>query len=253
MLDRLRTPFFVIALIAVVIAVLVELGSSAVIPEPPFDPGVITSSIPSELQGDAGAVNQLVSDSRSASKPPGIAIRDMALLDGLLVFTALLIGLPLLFPQSLFGRVQGVATLIVSVLIILGGIGLALAAFVKLMIMVSLFTAAPFGTLAYLAMWGFFNRGGATVALSLIMLFKVAFAVMLIAAQQRFLQNKGLVLIIVTSLLANIIISFLHVLVPGILVSITDAIAAIVVLILAIIWGIFLFIASIPAIVKAVV
>jgi hypothetical protein len=205
------------------------------------------------MKGDAEAVNKVVSDSRAVSKPPGIAIRDMALLDGLLIFTVLLMGMPLLFPEGIFGRVQGVLTLIVSILIILAGFGLAIAAFVKLMIMVSLFTAAPFGTLAYLAMWGFFNRGGATAALSLLMLLKVVFAVLLILAQQRFLQNKGLVLIIVTSLVANIIVSFLHGFVPGILVSITDAIAAIVVLVLAIIWGIFLLIASIPAIVKAVV
>ena len=85
------------------------------------------------------------------------------------------------------------------------------------------------------------------------MFLKVAFAVVLVLAQQRFLQNKGFVLIIVTSLIANIVIGFLHGLVPVILVSITDAVAAIIVLVLALIWAVFLLIGSIPAIVKAVV
>ncbi len=258
MLDSLRTPLFIIAVILIVIAVLVEVGSSSVIPAPKPDDASLNTSIQAQLTGysaseRANMATQLVNDSHSVSKPPGMAIGDMALLDGLLVFTVILMGLPLLLPERLTGRVQGVVTLIVSILIILAGIGLAIAAFVKLMIMIALFTAVPFGTLAYLVVWGFFNRGGAAAALSLLMFLKVAFAVVLVLAQQRFLQNKGFVLIIVTSLIANIVIGFLHGLVPVILVSITDAVAAIIVLVLALIWAVFLLIGSIPAIVKAVV
>jgi VanZ family protein len=79
---------------------------------------------------------------------------------------------------------------------------------------------------------------------------KLGFAVCLVLAQQDFVKNKGLVLILLTSLLANIVVSFLQALVPGFLVSITDAIAAIVVLILAVVWGLFFLIGSIPAIFK---
>ncbi len=82
------------------------------------------------------------------------------------------------------------------------------------------------------------------------MIFKLAFAILLVFAHQRFLQNKGLVLIILTSLLATIIVSFLHGLVPRFLVSITDDIAAIVVAILAAIWALFFLIGSIPSIIK---
>ncbi|MFC7483970.1 hypothetical protein ACFQX7_33540 [Luedemannella flava] len=78
------------------------------------------------------------------------------------------------------------------------------------------------------------------------------FAGTLVAAQQRFIQNKGLVALVFTSLVANVIVAFLHGMVPGILVSITDAVAGIVVAIIAIIWGIVLLIGSIPAIVNAV-
>ena len=55
-----------------------------------------------------------------------------------------------------------------------------------------------------------------------------------------------------TSLLANVIVSFLHGLVPSVLVSITDAIAAIIVAILALIWAIVLLVFSVVSIVKAI-
>jgi hypothetical protein len=68
---------------------------------------------------------------------------------------------------------------------------------------------------------------------------KLAFAACLILAHQRFIQNKGLVLIILTSLAANIIVSFLNGLAPAPLVSITDGIAAIVVFVLVVLWAAF--------------
>ena len=71
--------------------------------------------------------------------------------------------------------------------------------------------------------------GLAGVLLGLIMTLKFGFAGCLAFAHQGFLKMKGLVLIVLTSMLAGIIVSFLHGLVPGILVSITDAIAAIIV------------------------
>jgi len=49
-----------------------------------------------------------------------------------------------------------------------------------------------------------------------------------------------------------VVVTFLHGMVPGILVSITDDIAAIVLAIVAIIWAIVLLVGSIPAVVKAV-
>jgi hypothetical protein len=84
------------------------------------------------------------------------------------------------------------------------------------------------------------------------MALKIGFVVCLVLAHQRFLQNKGLVLIVLTSLLANLIISFLHNFAPGILVSITDAIGAIVVGILAVIWAIVLLVFASISIVRAV-
>ncbi len=59
-------------------------------------------------------------------------------------------------------------------------------------------------------------------------------------------------LIILTSLAANIIVSFLHALVPAPLVSITDAIATIVVFVLVVLWAAFFLVGSIVAVTKAI-
>jgi hypothetical protein len=121
-----------------------------------------------------------------------------------------------------------------------------------LILMVTLLLAVPFGTLAYLAIYGFFNRGGAAAVLGLLMVLKVGVGASLIAAQQRFLQNKGLVLLVLSTLLCSAIVSLLHGIVPGILVSITDAIGAIINGICGLIWAVVLLIGAIPAILKAV-
>ena len=56
---------------------------------------------------------------------------------------------------------------------------------------------------------------------------------------------------VLTSLVANIIVSFLHGLPPGFLVSITDSIAAIIIGIIAVIWGIVVLVGALTAIVRS--
>lgn len=220
----LRLPFFIVAVICFVLVVLGESGALAHRLIPVKDPGT----------------------------PPGLGVPYLLLLDGLLLFVVILMALPLLLPDRLHAKLQGIATLIVSVLSLLGGIVMIFVALALLMIMVSLVLAAPFGTLAYLAIYGHFSTGIAQGILSLLLLLKLAGAIFLVLAHQRFLQNKGLVLLIITSLIGNLIIAFLHALVPTPLVSITDAVAAIIVAILAVIWALLLLIGSLPAIFKAV-
>jgi hypothetical protein len=258
MFDRLRRPLFIIAAIVWIIVIGMEIGSSFIPAK--FDAAVMRAQTSDQLKNSDlsnsernDMTNQIADQARKSDKPPGVAIPDMILLDGLVFYSLLLIGLALIIPERIQGRLQGIVTLIVSILVILGGIFLGIKAFVQLMIMISLVLATPFGMLAYLAVWGFFNRGGAATILALTMFLKLVFVVLLVLAQQRFLQNKGLVLIIATSMLGTFIITFLHGLVPIILVSITDSIAAIIVIILAVIWAIFLLIGSIFSIVKAVV
>jgi hypothetical protein len=220
MLDTLRKPFFVAALVLVSLTVLVELGSA----------GLESLDLPT----------------------PGLGVNYLALLDGLLLFSMALMGVSLLLPERVHGRIQGAITFVFALLMLLASIALVFVALQLLTLMVALFMAFPFGTAIYSATFPpTFDVGAARTVIATLMSLKLAFAVVLLLAHQRFLQNKGLVLIILTSLLANVILSFLHGIVPRLLVSITDAIGAIVVGILAAVWALIFLIGSIPAIVKA--
>jgi hypothetical protein len=242
-MGRLKVPFFVLALVAILLVFLVEVGAPLLLGGHDAAGGL-------RDQADALGVPNLPPDA-DATQPPGAGIPYMALIDVVALFTVGLMGLGLLLPDRLHGRLQGVITLIASIVLILVSIVLLIIAILLLITMITLLFAVPFGTIAYLVLWGFFPRGDAAVLLSLLMFLKIVFAVMLVLAQPRFLQNKGLVALIITSLVANLVLAFLHGLVPIILVSIVDELAAIVFAIVAIIWGIILLIGSIPAIVKA--
>ena len=242
-MGTLRTPFFVIALVAIALVVLVELGSALILGG---------GSAGGSLLTRAADLHVTPTDVSGVEEPPGRAIRYLVLVDGVLLYTVALMGASMIVPERLHGRIQGVLTLVVSILLILGSLVLLVLAFVELMVMLALVAATPFGTIAYLALWGFFPRGDATVLLTLLTFLKIVFVVGLLLAHQRFLQNKGLVALVLTSLVADVVIAFLHGLVPIILVSIVDNIAAIVLAIVGIIWGVVLLIGSIPAIVKAI-
>jgi hypothetical protein len=249
-MDKLRKPYFVAALACLVVTVLVEVGAPVLLPTKAPDRQAMEAAIREEGAQDDVDINEVLQVQRENPPTPGLAVPYLALLDGLLLLTLALMGASLIIPERVHGRVQGLATLIGAVVALLAGLAMLFAAIGLLMLMVGLFTAAPFGTIAYLAVWGFFNRAGAGGTLGLIMLLKVVAAVCLVLAHQRFLQNKGLVLLVLTSLLANAIVSFLHGLVPIVLVSITDALGAIVVAVLALIWAVVLLIGALVSIVK---
>jgi hypothetical protein len=237
MTGDLRKPFLLLALVMILLVVLAEIGL----------PLLLGGGLPRSGEPDLSAV-----PADTGAEPPGIAIFYLALLDGLVLYTSVLIALPLIVPERVHGRVQGCATLILAILLLFAEIVLIIGALVFLMIMVTLLLSPIFGTIAYLALFASFDTSGARAILTLLMALKLAFAVCLVLAHQRFLQNKGLVAIVITSLIANIVVSFLHGFVPGFLVSITDALAAIVVGILAAVWTILFLIGSLPSILKIV-
>ena len=229
MLDSMRKPIFLIALIAIGLTVLVELSSIALI---------------SNGSSSANALNVSVT---------GQAIPSMAYLDGLIFFAAFIIGIALLVPERVQSKVQGLATVIVSFLLLLGCIVCIIKNLTMLFLMISLLLAAPFGTIVYFAVWAHFDTNTARIALSLIMTLKIVFAICLVLAQQRFLQNKGLVLIILTSFLENLIIAFLYGLVPGFLVNPADRIAAIICGVIGAIWAVIYLIGGIVSVVKVII
>ncbi len=267
-MEKIRTPFFIIALILLGLAVLVEMGSTGLLSRFGLN-GASTAVAAADLVGDSlqyfpedirGEIENVLGDEDAADEisnadvgdVPGFGVRYLMLIDGILFFTVALIGIALVLPDYAQGKLQGVATLIFSILIIIAAIAMIFAALAAVVVMVVLLLAIPFGTIVYLIKYGSFDRGGASAILSLLMFLKFGFTATLILAHQRFLQGKGLIAIIITSFIATIVVTFLHGLVPRILVSITDAIAGIVVAIIAVIWAIILLIGSIPAVIKAV-
>jgi len=254
MIEQLRTPFFFAALAALLLVLLLETGSGAVLGGGESD--VVNVGAAAQMLEDLGVeqTERLTEAGAVSSQEsqPGWGIFYLVLIDGILLFTVVLITLGLFVPERIQGRVQGIATFVFSLL--LGGtsVGMAFAAVAELTLMVSLLLSAPFGTIAYMATYAPFDRGGAAVALSVLVALKFAFSVLLILAQQRFLQNKGLVVLLITSFVATILVSFLHGLVPLFLVSITDAIAAIIIAVLAAAWALVLLFGSVKSVARAV-
>lgn len=209
MLDRIRKIFFVVALVLIVFALIVEKA---------FD--------------------------------SGFGLKGLSLVEGLLTFAIILIALSILLPERIHARLQGIATLIVSIITLIYAFFCIIASFEALMVMLSLIFAVPFGPIAYLAIFGHFARADAAQILTAGMLLKLFFTGSLVAAHERYLQNKGLVFLIVTSLLGTLIVSFLHNLVPGLLVSITDAVAGIILGILSLLWAIWFLLKSLPGVLR---
>jgi hypothetical protein len=73
-----------------------------------------------------------------------------------------------------------------------------------------------------------------------------------VLAHQRFLQNKGLLVLIGVSLGLTWLIGFVHAFLPIILVSIGDQLMALVVCIVAAIWLALLLIGALIATIKAI-
>jgi hypothetical protein len=225
----MRKPVFLVALIAIGLTVLVELSSIA----------LVSNAAPA-----ASSLNMSLA---------GQGIPSMSILDGLIFYAMAVMAIALILPERFQSKIQGIATIIVAVLLLLACMLRIFVNLQMLFLMLGLLLAVPFGTIAYLAIWGNFPTGSAGAVLSVIMFLKIVFSICLVIAQQRFLKNKGLVLIIVTSFAANLVIAFLYGLVPGFLVSILDEVAAIVVCILAGIWIIVYLIGGVISTVTAYV
>ena len=217
----MKQPLAVIAVVLLLLAVLVEAGS--------------------------GAAHSL----GITSDPPGIAISTLVAIDMALLLRFGLTTFGTLVSGSLQGKIDGIATLVAGILLVLFGIATALAAIAKLMLMLGLVLAVPFGTAIYMGLFGSFATGAASVLISLAMLLELGAIAAFVVWNIHVLRSKSTVLLALTSLLLHGLVSFLHGLVPTFLVSITDAIAAIVIGIVCIVWGIVLAVFGVPAVFRA--
>jgi hypothetical protein len=251
-MGSIRKPFFFLALGLLALAVLVELGSTLLLERRApastvsgEDVRQIEPPLPPE------AVSSVRVDVKSDDNPPGLGISYLPYFDFLLLASVGLLGVAMIIGDRISGRVQGVVRLVVSVLLLFAVLVGFFKAMIELTIMVVLFTSAPFGTAAYFAIFADFDRTGAAVVLSLVILLKIGFVVCLALAQPRFLKQMGLMSLVATSFLLTIVVMILHNWFPRFLVSITDAIGAIVIAIVAFIWAIVFLIFAIVAIIKA--
>lgn len=183
--------------------------------------------------------------------PPGRGVPALAFIDTLVFFALVLFVAPLVIPPRLHAKGQAVVTMIVGIVTALAALQAAFAAFAKMMLMIAILLAFPFGTIIYMIMFASFDRSGASAILAVGWTFKIAIAVLLVLAHQRFVRQIGLILLLGTSLVLGFVVTFLLALPPGFLVSITDCIAAIIAAIGAIIWGLVLAIGAVPGAIKA--
>jgi len=256
--DALRKPFLVAALLLIGLVVALEVGSSLAV-----RPGDGTARVAdvlsrSSVQDDLGDLSgeergrlrATLLASAGDTDPPGRAIPALAFVDGLLLWSLLWMAANLLVAERVTGRLQGIATLVLTVLLLLGGIVFVFFLLAELFFMIGLLVSVPFGTIAYLALYGFFPVGSAAGLLDLILVLKLAFCACLLLASHRFLKGKALLLLIATSLLLTVVIGFLHALFPRFLVSIVDSVAGIVTVVVGLVWAIVLLVFAVVSIVR---
>lgn len=247
----MRRPFFIVAFLLLTAVIGIEVGSTLFVQPATASESVLRRQL-REDDVDGDDIDTAIEDlsDRVTDEPPGLAIATLVMLDVLLWLAVAGILASLFVPHNVLGRVIAPVNLFVSLLVILGGILFVIFALVLLFLMIGLFLAPPFGTIAYLARWGAFPRGGAQVTLGLLFVLKLAFCGFALVASPRFLQQKALVVAIVLSIVLQLVVSFLHNLVPVVLVSITDVVAAIIVAIVAIIWAIWVLIGSLTGTIR---
>ncbi len=229
-MENLRRPFLIAAAVLLGIAFLAEAGRGLWVA--PVSPAALQSA----RQVDAPT--------------PGFGVPYVAQLDILLVFTVGLILLGVWMPERVQGKLQGIATLVVSFLVLLASIRAIIAALVALILMVTLLMSPIFGTIAYVSLYSRFDVSGAKFTLGMTMILKLVFAALLVLAHQRFLQNKSLVFVIVISLVSSFLVQFLIDFPPRFLASITDALGGLIVAIITALISIFYLVLAIVSVVR---
>lgn len=219
----IRLPFFVIASIIITLAIAFELSTMAF------------------LRSEAGV----------EGATPGLGGPYLALIDGIILYSVILMWISMAPGKAMTARLQSVVTLFLSFFGALGSFILIFIAFGLILLMIGLLLAVPFGTLAYLAAYAGFPKSIAVSALTFVMTLKLAFLILLFLAHQGFMKNLGLMIMIALSLLTTWLTSFLISLPPAFLASITDAVAALITAVIALIRLVMLFIASLIGIITA--
>ena len=261
---QLRWPIFLLALLVILVIIMIErsaVSATAVAARlPAFATGSRTTAVDEAISVFTPAQKQRLDELRQekadeiASLPEelsGFGVESLQFVDGFLLFTIALMTLALVVPEAIQAKIQGVITLIFAIILIIVALIKIFVVIAKLITMVAMLLSFPFGTLAYLIIFGSFPRSGALAVLSLLFILKVIFGVLLLLAHQGFLKDWRVIIFVLLAFIGNFIVAFLYGIVPGFLVSITDAIAAIVLLIVGIVAAILLGLGGIISFVLA--
>jgi len=261
---KIRLPFFILAILFIGAIVFVERGALRatdvasrlprfLVSNEEFSFSQSINAFTPEQQRKLNELRQEKAD-EIAELPidlSGFGVQSLQFLDGFLLFTMALMAVGIILPDYWHAKIQGCLTLIFAIILIIFGLIQIFTVIAKLITMVALLLSFPFGTIAYLIIYGSFPRASANAVLGFLLFLRIIFTALLILAHQRFVENKGLVIYLLLAFVGSLIVSFLYTIVPGILVSITDAIAAIVLIIIGIILAIVMGILSILSIIMA--
>lgn len=266
-ISKIRTPLFIcIALIVSLLVIGVETGNSYRATGNIFEElggrfSEIKEAFESFGQSGANETNANISGiskleeclAAESEDAPGYGIASLQYVDCLLLFSIFMVALPLVAKAEIVAKLQGVLTVIISLITLVFGFLFILKVVAMLFLMTSLMLAIPFGTITYMVLYGSFETGEAAAIMSTLMTLKIAIAVLLLLAHEQFLKNLGLILLIGTSLITMVILGFLHNFLPIFLVNITDAIGALINVIIALLWSIILLFSGLAGVIKVIV
>lgn len=254
--------FILFATLCLLFAVLAEVGADSIFPARAPSKEELTTTLEKNQSEDATIEIDKITSKKQAPTPPGLAIPYLALYDGLLCFSLALMTVGGFLGArakqdahlasilaKLWLRIQNIALLIASLVDVILSIILALLALAALIGMVSLFLAAPFGTIAYLIGFGFFAVGRASTILTFALVLKIAATVLVVLGGQ---INRRILLRLGLSMGLCVLVAFLHGFPPGILVSIVDALTAIVIAIVALLFALPVLFGSIMGVIKSI-
>jgi len=169
--------------------------------------------------------------------PTPLSLPAQALLDGLLLVCVAAVALPQLRSRRPLAQGVRVALFVVSLAILLVGIVVVVAAIARLRYLTALYRSPSAGTLSYLLLYGSFPRGATLAVLSVLLSLKLAAFALLAVSLPRALSRRGIGGLAVTSVATMVVTAFCLALAPSTLGNITDALAASIAALVAVLWA----------------
>ena len=184
---------------------------------------------------------------------PGIGIKSLSLINLLMAFTMTLMMLEMVPAWQRIGpKVLGVITAVLTFIGLLFAVFWIYKAFSLFFLMIGLLFSPPFGTAAYSLNWGRFPTVGAKKILSVVMFLQVGGLLAAVLVNPTLIKNVGLVFLGGTAIGLTVLLGFLHALPPSFVVSITDAVGAIIACIVSSIWMLIFCFSGVKSTIKSV-